>query len=93
MAKHLFPQFSADEQREVVALCARIGFLPEDFEITDEGSEPASGGVRRRQVSIRRLATQAQSVYDASEGPGWIEEFESDLECGLFGQPSRQAPA
>ncbi|MDF3886487.1 hypothetical protein [Cupriavidus basilensis] len=93
MAKHLFPQFPADEQREVVALCERLGFAPEDFEIKDEGSEPANGGVRRRQVSVRRLATEAQSMYDASEGPGWIGEFESDLECGLFGQAPRQARA
>jgi hypothetical protein len=93
MAKLLFPQLPEDEQREVATLCARLGFAAQDFEIKDEGAEPASGGVRRRQVRVRRPATDAQSVYDASEGPGWIEEFESDLECGLFGQASRQAQA
>lgn len=91
MAKHLFPQFPEDEQSAVATLCARLGFAPEDFEIKDEGGEPANGDVRPRQVSVRRLATDAQSIYDASEGPGWIEEFESDLECGLFGKASRQA--
>ncbi|MBB1633067.1 MULTISPECIES: hypothetical protein [Cupriavidus] len=93
MAKHPFSQFPEDEQREVVALCTRLGFVPEDFEITDEGFQPDDGDPAQRQVSVRRPAMDAQSAYDASEGAGWIEEFESDLECGLFGQPSGQAPA
>ncbi|GAB7547381.1 hypothetical protein [Cupriavidus sp. CuC1] len=93
MAKHLFSQFPEDEQRAVVAVCSRLGFVPDDFEITDEGFQPDNGDPAPRQVSVRRPATDAQSAYDASEGPGWIEEFESDLECGLFGQPSGHAPA
>ncbi|EHP42254.1 hypothetical protein OR16_14974 [Cupriavidus basilensis OR16] len=93
MAKHLFSQFPEDEQREVAAVCSRLGFVPDDFEITDEGFQPDDGDPAQRQVSVRRPATDAQCAYDASEGPGWIGEFESDLECGLFGKSSGRAPA
>ncbi|MNT88731.1 hypothetical protein D3C72_2293410 [compost metagenome] len=57
-----------------------VGIATEAFQITDEG-----GGEARR-VSVKRLGTDAVSVYEAGPGSAWVEEFESDLECGLFGR-------
>ncbi|MNY82218.1 hypothetical protein D3C86_2241910 [compost metagenome] len=51
------------------------------FDISDE-----SNGNGARRVSVRRAGTDKQSVYEAGPGSVWVEEFESDLECGLFGQ-------
>ncbi|WP_420997091.1 hypothetical protein ACKI2N_013255 [Cupriavidus sp. 30B13] len=89
MAEQLYPHLPADEQHEVQVLCERLGFAPDDFEIAQE---QADAGQPRR-LGVRRLSTNAQSAYEAPPGLAWIEELESDLECGLYGQPSRSASA
>ncbi|MGO4327986.1 hypothetical protein AB4Z48_26145 [Cupriavidus sp. 2TAF22] len=89
MAEQLYPHLPADEQHEVQVLCERLGFVPNDFEIQQE---PVVAGDPRR-LSVRRLSNSAQSAYEAAPGLEWIEELESDLECGLYGQPARSASA
>ncbi|QEZ45093.1 hypothetical protein [Cupriavidus oxalaticus] len=80
MATRPFSQFPADEQQQVTQACMHVGIALEAFQITDEGD-----GAGRR-VSVKRLGTDAVSVYEAGPGSVWVEEFESDLECGLFGR-------
>ncbi|WP_041682184.1 MULTISPECIES: hypothetical protein [Cupriavidus] len=81
MATRPFSQFPADEQQQVTQVCMQVGLAPEMFDISDESN---GGGARR--VSVRRAGTDKQSIYEAGPGSVWVEEFESDLECGLFGQ-------
>lgn len=80
MARHLFPDFPAEEQQQFSAICHQVGLAPQEFDVTDANGDAA------RQVTVRRPSTGAESVYDAAQGANWLEEFESDLECGLFGQ-------
>lgn len=82
MANRLFSEFPTHERQDVEAVFRQVGLASQEFEISDIQSESA------RQVTVRRQRTGAESVYDASPGNAWIEEFESDLECGLFGQGS-----
>ncbi|KWR88395.1 hypothetical protein [Cupriavidus sp. IDO] len=90
MARHLYREFPADEQKAVATVCTQVGLAPQDFEITDEVNDFAASpsGTAARQVTVRRMATGSQSVYEDSESSPWIVEFESDLECGLFGRVS-----
>lgn len=81
MATRPFTEFPADEQQQALQACRHVGLAAEMFEITDE-----SNGAGTRRVSVRRVGTDKTSVYDAGPGSVWMEEFESDLECGLFGQ-------
>ncbi|WER50421.1 hypothetical protein CupriaWKF_33180 [Cupriavidus sp. WKF15] len=90
MARHLYREFPAEEQQAVAVACRQVGLAPQDFEIIDEVNDISaspSGGAAR-QVTVRRMATGSQSVYEDGESSPWIEEFESDLECGLFGRVS-----
>nr|WP_315598624.1 hypothetical protein [uncultured Cupriavidus sp.] len=75
-----FAEFPAEERQAVEAVFSQIGLASQEFEISDVN------GTSARQVTVRRQRTGAESVYDASPGTPWVEEFESDLECGLFGQ-------
>lgn len=81
MATRPFTEFPADEQQQVLQVCRQVGLAAEMFEIFEESRE---AGVRR--VSVRRVGTDKTSVYEAGPDSVWVEEFESDLECGLFGQ-------
>ncbi|MCO4863001.1 hypothetical protein MKD38_15030 [Cupriavidus sp. WGlv3] len=80
MATRPFTEFPADEQQQVLDVCRHVGLAAEMFDITDEGDD---AGARR--VSVRRVGTDKTSVYEAGAGTAWMEEFESDLECGLYG--------
>jgi hypothetical protein len=80
MANRPFSEFPAHERQDVEALFRQVGLPSQEFEISDVN------GTSARQVTVRRQRTGAESVYDASPGNAWVEEFESDLECGLFGQ-------
>ncbi|MCO4888303.1 hypothetical protein MKD50_02860 [Cupriavidus sp. WGtm5] len=80
MATRPFTEFPADEQQQVLDVCRRVGLAAEMFDITDEVDD---AGARR--VSVRRVGTDNTSVYEAGAGTAWMEEFESDLECGLYG--------
>lgn len=82
MTQRQFDQFPSNEQQDVAAVVQLVGLMPQDFEISDVN------GTSARQVTVRRQSTGAASVYDAGPGTAWVEEFESDLECGLFGQVS-----
>ncbi|WP_423199941.1 MULTISPECIES: hypothetical protein [unclassified Cupriavidus] len=82
MAQRQFAEFPSNEQQEVSAAVRMLGLMPQDFEIFDVN------GTSARQVTVRRQSTGAASIYDAGPGTAWWEEFESDLECGLFGQVS-----
>ncbi|MGO4303604.1 hypothetical protein [Cupriavidus sp. RAF12] len=82
MAHRQFPDFPVNERQDVEALLMQVGLTSQEFEISDVN------GTSSRQVMVRRQRTGAESVYDAGPGTTWIEEFESDLECGLFGQVS-----
>ncbi len=82
MARHLFPDFPTAEQEQFAVVCRQVGLAPQEFDVTDTNGDAA------RQVTVRRPLTGAESAYDAAQGKSWIEEFESDLECGLFGQVS-----
>ncbi|SDC84471.1 hypothetical protein SAMN05216345_104131 [Cupriavidus sp. YR651] len=82
MAHRQFPDFPVNERQDVEALLTQVGLTSQEFEISDVN------GTSSRQVMVRRQRTGAESVYDAGPGTTWIEEFESDLECGLFGQVS-----
>ncbi|RZT36316.1 hypothetical protein [Cupriavidus agavae] len=82
MAARLLPQFPANEQQDIEAVFRQVGLAPQEFEISDVN------GTSSRKVTVRRQRTGAESVYDAGPGTTWVEEFESDLECGLFGQIS-----
>lgn len=81
MATRPFTEFPADEQQQVLQACTHVGLAAEMFDISDESQD---AGARR--VSVRRVGTDTTSVYEAGPGSVWVEEFESDLECGLFGQ-------
>ncbi|NOV22882.1 hypothetical protein E5S69_04935 [Cupriavidus necator] len=80
MATRPFTEFPADEQQQVVDACRHVGLAAEMFDITDERD-----GDDARRVSVRRVGTDKTSVYEAGTGTAWMEEFESDLECGLYG--------
>ncbi|SOY68792.1 conserved hypothetical protein [Cupriavidus taiwanensis] len=80
MATRPFTEFPADEQQQVQDACRHVGLAAAMFDITDEGDD---AGARR--VSVRRVGTDKTSVYEAGAGTAWMEEFESDLECGLYG--------
>jgi len=82
MAMRLFPDFPANEQQDIEAVFRQVGLALQEFEFSD------TNGTTARQVTVRRQKTGAESVYDAGPGTAWVEEFESDLECGLFGQVS-----
>ena len=81
MATRPFSDFSPEEQQQFAQVCRQMGMVPDDFDITDEGN-----GDALRRISVRRLSTDAGSAYEAGAGGEWVEEFESDLECGLFGR-------
>lgn len=81
MATRPFTEFPADEQQELLQACKHVGLAAEMFEFSDESHDASA-----RRVSVRRVGTDKTSVYEAGPGSAWIEEFESDLECGLFGQ-------
>lgn len=81
MATRPFSEFSAEEQQQFAQACRQMGMVPDDFDITDE-----MNGNAVRRISVRRLSTEASSAYEAGAGAEWVEEFESDLECGLFGR-------
>ncbi|WP_354687029.1 hypothetical protein [Cupriavidus necator] len=81
MATRPFSQFPAEEQQQVAQACMHVGLAPEMFEITDD-----SNGNGARRVSVRRVGTDNQSAYETGPDAPWVEQFESDLECGLFGQ-------
>ncbi|ODV42196.1 hypothetical protein AWV79_29355 [Cupriavidus sp. UYMMa02A] len=81
MATRPFSEFSEEEQEQFAQACRQMGMPPDDFDITDE-----MNGNAVRRVSVRRLSTEASSAYEAGAGAEWVEEFESDLECGLFGR-------
>ncbi|QYY29203.1 MULTISPECIES: hypothetical protein [Cupriavidus] len=80
MATRPFSEFSPEEQQQFAQVCGQMGMAPDDFDVTDE----LNGNALRR-ISVRRLSTEASSAYQAG-GTEWVEEFESDLECGLFGR-------
>jgi hypothetical protein len=80
MATRPFTEFPADEQQQVLDACKHVGLAAEMFDISDERD-----GDGARRVSVRRVGTDKTSVYEAGTGAVWMEEFESDLECGLFG--------
>lgn len=82
MTMRQFTEFPAEERQNIEAVFRQVGLAPQEFEISDVN------GTVARQVTVRRQRTGAASVYDAGPGTTWIEEFESDLECGLFGQVS-----
>ncbi len=82
MTMRQLADFPANERQDIEVLLRQVGFAAQDFEISDVNRTSA------RQVTVRRQRTGAESVYDAGPGATWIEEFESDLECGLFGQVS-----
>lgn len=82
MPARQFTEFPASERQDVEAVFRQIGLPSDEFDISDVN------GTSARQVTVRRQRTGAESVYDASAGAAWIEELESDLECGLFGQVS-----
>jgi len=75
-----FTEFPNEERQDVEAVFRQVGLAIQEFEISDVN------GTTARQVTVRRQRTGAESVYDAGPGTAWVEEFESDLECGLFGQ-------
>lgn len=77
-----FDEFPPQERQEVEAVFRQVGLSVQEFEISDANGNAA------RQVTVRRQRTGAESVYDAGPGTAWVEELESDLECGLFGQLS-----
>ncbi|KAF7961499.1 hypothetical protein AWV80_32780 [Cupriavidus sp. UYMU48A] len=81
MATRPFSEFSEEEQEQFAQACRQMGMPADDFDITDE-----MNGNAVRRVSVRRLSTEASSAYEAGAGAAWVEEFESDLECGLFGR-------
>jgi len=90
MNKHQFLEFPVEEREQMAAVCERVGLAPDDFEVVDETTDAdeavASGvGTALRKVSVKRLSTGTQSIYEAEPPSSWVEEFESDLECGLFG--------
>ena len=82
MATRQFAEFPANERQDIEAVFRQVGLAAQEFEISDVN------GTSVRQVTVRRQSTGSESVYDAGPGSTWIEEFESDLECGLFGQVS-----
>ncbi len=82
MTMRQFTEFPANERQDIEAVFRQVGLVPQEFEISDVN------GTSARQVTVRRQRTGAESVYDAGPGTSWVEEFESDLECGLFGQMS-----
>lgn len=82
MTTRQFAEFPPNERQDIEALLRQVGLASQDFDISDVN------GTSARQVMVRRQRTGAESVYDAGPGSAWIEEFESDLECGLFGQIS-----
>ncbi|GJG97322.1 hypothetical protein [Cupriavidus pauculus] len=82
MTMRQFDEFSPDERHDVEAVFRQVGLAVQEFEISDVN------GTTARQVTVRRQRTGAESVYDAGPGTAWVEELESDLECGLFGQLS-----
>lgn len=83
MTMRQFDEFPPEERQDVEAVFRQVGLAIQDFEISD------ANGTAARQVTVRRQRTGAESVYDAGPGSSWVEEFESDLECGLFGQLSQ----
>ena len=84
MAMRQFAEFPANERQDLEALFRQVGLAAQEFEVFDVN------GTSARQVTVRRQRTGAESVYEAGPGSALIEEFESDLECGLFGQVSTQ---
>ncbi|GAA0842725.1 MAG: hypothetical protein CL858_11185 [Cupriavidus sp.] len=82
MPTRQFADFPANEKQELEAVFQHLGLALDEFEISD------TNGTSARQVTVRRQRTGAESVYDASPGAAWVEEIESDLECGLFGRVS-----
>jgi len=82
MTMRQFDEFPPQERQDVEAVFRQVGLAVEEFDISDVN------GTAARQVTVRRQATGAESVYDAGPGTSWVEELESDLECGLFGQLS-----
>lgn len=81
MATRPFSHFPLEEQQQVAQVCRQVGLMPEEFEISDD----VNGSAARR-VSVRRVTTDATSAYQAGPDSPWVEEFESDLECGLYGR-------
>jgi hypothetical protein len=87
MTVHLFHEFPADEQEDVKAACARFGFIPLDFEITDEDAYPVGPAAIHREVRVLRSINGKMSLYDAGPGTAWTVAFETELQAGAFGRP------
>lgn len=88
MIKRQIQDFPVAEREQMAEICKRVGLAPGDFEVTDETRDAGAGSdasMATRKVSVKRAGTEAQSVYEDDPPGTWLEQFESDLECGLFG--------
>lgn len=88
MIKRQILDFPVTEREQMAEVCKQVGLAPGDFEVTDEMRDTdagSDGGAATRTVSVKRVGTEVLSVYEDDPPGTWLEQFESDLECGLFG--------
>lgn len=70
------------EQDDVMAACARHGFVPDDFEFLVDG---VAG--ERRTIAVERVVGGQFQKYKMANGAGWTTAFEADLDTDWFGAP------
>jgi hypothetical protein len=80
MNLHSYTDLPIGERAAFELACARRGFAPMHFEISD--SEEVANGHLERRVTVRR-AGWVQS-YPADCPGQWVHQFETDLVCRLF---------
>ncbi len=80
MAHHDYSDLPTGEQAAFEQACARYGFAPTQFEITDFIDD--TDAAHNRVVTVRRCGGCAQ-LYRAGSAE-WVREFEADLTYRFF---------
>lgn len=83
-----FHELSPDVRATLESMCARRGFVPEDFEF-EIADAPASGQIAERIVTVERVIGGHFKQYNDKTGgdASWLAAFEADLAMDWFGAP------
>ncbi len=89
MIQKLFHELPVEECGDFESVCARHGFVPEDFEVREEDgiSQGSGSSPIPRMITVARVVGGDVQVYPATTGISWTVAFERDLERGDFGFP------
>jgi hypothetical protein len=86
-----FTPLSGSEYETAIALLLESGFDPGEFVLEEQRSEAQDGSTAApvpKVVSVIRLPVGLHRRYPAGVAGTWPCEFERDLRCGTYGDPT-----